>query len=84
MEPIVFEEELVDVDTEDAGMAKIGHIYSRAGVDDPNAGQLFVRIQSWSEPNELTPLADPTHPEFEQLVGKRVRVTIEVIETDEG
>jgi len=35
---------------------------------------LFVRIQSWSN--------EKKHPAFEQLLGKRVRVTIETLEDE--
>lgn len=52
---------------EDGGAARIACISG----DDQNSC-LFVRIQSWDELNR--------HEEFRELEGKRVRVTIEVIE----
>jgi hypothetical protein len=52
-----------DVDTEDGGRAKIIQI------DGPEDTTLFVRIQSWSDAKE--------HPDFDALIGKHVRVTIE-------
>lgn len=55
----------MDVAVEDSGKAKIGTIYGEEG-------NLFIRIQSWDE--ELK------HEEFVQLEGKKVRVTIEVLE----
>lgn len=53
----------VDVDTEDGGRAKIIQI------DGPDDTTLFVRIQSWSDAK--------AHPDFDVLVGRNVRVTIE-------
>jgi hypothetical protein len=61
-----------DVDTEDSGCAKIAHICTHKDKKEDEENGLFVRIQSWSE------LAH--HPEFEELVGKKVRVTIEILE----
>lgn len=58
----------MSVDVEDGGKAKIGTIYSE--------GDLFVRIQSWDEGCE--------HTEFAKLDGKKIRVTIEVVEEDPG
>lgn len=56
------------IDTEDSGMAKIGSIYSPGEDEDP----IFVRVQSWDETKR--------HETFNRLVGKRVRVTVEVLD----
>jgi hypothetical protein len=55
---------MMDISTEDGGCAKIGTIYTENGC-------FFVRVQSWDE--------DKIHPEFSELVGKTLKVTIEVI-----
>jgi hypothetical protein len=58
-----------DVSEEDGGCAKI------LDIDDDGTGAeegMFVRVQSWSEEGE--------HPDFDNLIGKRVRVTIEVLD----
>ncbi len=52
---------------EDGGMARIAEIS-----DEKSA--LFVRIQSWHEDKV------PSHPEADKLEGKRVRVTIEIVD----
>lgn len=62
-----------DVDTDDGGCAKIFHL------EDDRVKRLFVRIQSWSESLEWSSKAG-THPEFDELIGKRIRVTIETID----
>jgi hypothetical protein len=65
MKTLAFEQTVTpdDVNTEDGGRAKIIQI------DGPDDTTLFVRIQSWSDAKE--------HPDFDALIGKSVRVTIE-------
>jgi hypothetical protein len=60
-------EGVLKFETEDGGQAKIAEL-SRE--DSP----LFVRVQSWVDGR------DAVHPQVEELAGKRVRVTIEIIE----
>jgi hypothetical protein len=58
------------IDVEDNGSAKILEVDN---VDDPADGNsLFVRIQSYDY--------EANHPVMDSLVGKRVRVTIEVLD----
>jgi hypothetical protein len=66
MKTFTFEQTITsdDVNTEDGGCAKIIQIDG----DDTDEG-LFVRIQSWSDAKE--------HPDFDALIGRSVRVTIE-------
>lgn len=52
-----------DVKVEDSGQAKITE-FSNA-----DATGIFVRVQSWAENGK--------HPDFDQMVGTRVRITIE-------
>jgi hypothetical protein len=54
-----------DVASEDGGMARIAEV-----VGDPERGEEFVRICSYSE--------DKDHPLIDALTGRGVRVTIEV------
>lgn len=54
--------------TEDGGMAKIYHI----DADDGRPNGPFFRFQSWDE--------EKVHHEFEQFVGRRIRITIETVE----
>lgn len=58
-----------NVDIEDSGCARIAHIES----DDADECAFF-RFQSWDE--------DCRHETFKQFVGKKVRMTIEVIEPE--
>lgn len=51
-----------DVKTEDGGQAKVLEFNNEEST-------LFLRVQSWAE--------DKRHPDFDQLVGKRVRITVE-------
>lgn len=53
---------------EDSGCALIEDV----GTDGVEDNGVFVRIQSWDETKE--------HKDFNALKGKRVRVTIEVVE----
>jgi hypothetical protein len=55
-----------DVDTQDGGQAKIWQPQSEGG------DGLFVRVQSWSEKCD--------HRELDQLIGKTVRVTVEIVD----
>jgi len=52
---------------EDGGMAVIEDV----GMDGVEDNGIFVRVQSWDETKK--------HKEFNALIGKRVRVTIEII-----
>ena len=54
-----------EVDSEDAGMAKI---FTPCSPDDPDTG-MFVRIQSWGD-----------HTDFNSLVGKRIEVQVNIID----
>ncbi len=70
----VFEQHVPDIETshydstdfrsEDGGMAKI--------LTTDSQGNLFVRLQSWDE--------EKIHPELKSMVGKKVRITVEVVE----
>jgi cold shock CspA family protein len=67
-------EGLVKYDKEDGGQALIATIYE-GGPED-----MFVRIQSWEEEDQNNPDKEPEHKTAKSLEGKRVRVTIEVID----
>lgn len=56
----------VEVRYEDGGQAMIITIYS------DGEEEIFIRLQSWSETK--------THTEASKLLGKRVRVVVDVIE----
>lgn len=69
---LVMEQQIndADIDEEDGGRAKIAHF---TGDDKRDAAEgLFVKIQSWSESGE--------HVDFDAMIGKRVRVTVEVLD----
>jgi hypothetical protein len=66
MNAYIFESEKLFFVTDDCGCAKIAEVYDKNN-------KLFVRIQSWDEETK-------EHIEARELEGKRVRVTIEVIE----
>lgn len=72
MIPIVLEG-VVKPKVEDGGQAQIAEIGGES--DDYADGEsgMFVRIQSWCEGGKH-------HPEMDAIRGKRVRVTIEVVE----
>jgi hypothetical protein len=59
---------LTDVSVEDGGRAKIANV---SGNPEEDEG-LYVRLISWSE--------NRSHPDFDKLVGHRVRVTIETLD----
>ena len=70
-----------DLDTEDSGMAKIIHIH---GPDVDAEEGFFVRLHSWYEWKELNgEEIPPFHPLIAQLFGRRVRVTVEILEFDD-
>lgn len=89
MTKIVMESVLSDVDYEDGGSAVIVNAdWETQGADE----SIFVRIQSWDDdvwehPNESERLstierAQLGHKSIHELIGKRVRVTIEVIDEE--
>lgn len=66
-------QELVDIDakdfkSEDGGMALI--LDDLGGIEVHGDDCLFVRLQSWDD--------DKKHPLMNSLIGKKVRITIEV------
>lgn len=61
------ETDAAEVRYEDSGQAAIIEIYS------PDYEGPFVRVQDYSESDP------PEHPYIDSLVGRRVRVTIEVL-----
>ncbi|AFU88274.1 hypothetical protein CcrColossus_gp404 [Caulobacter phage CcrColossus] len=61
-------EGVVDPKKEDGGMALIAEGFEH-NPHEPNG--MFVRLQSWDEKKE--------HITFNQFVGKKVRVTVEVV-----
>ncbi|HPG04750.1 MAG TPA: hypothetical protein P5256_06430 [Beijerinckiaceae bacterium] len=66
-----------DIEIEDGGQALIGQIDESA---DP---AFFVRLQSWDETargRSLGDLAPEAHATFRRLVGKRLRITIDIID----
>lgn len=75
MDPVVFEQTISSamVEVEDSGMAKSTRLGGEAD------GELAVSIHSWNE-EENEGGGEPEHPQFDALIGKRVRVTIEVID----
>lgn len=63
------------VDVEDSGHAKIfeaGTFTTDSDVKPSEDGGMFVRIQSWSD--------ESNHTDFDQFIGKRIRVTIETLD----
>lgn len=58
-----------NLDVEDAGQAKI---YTVVDENDDALNGMFVKIQSWYDNGE--------HTEMNSLVGKRIRVTVEILD----
>lgn len=67
--PVFQVEGVVEFQKEDDGMALICESIVKEVIRDPH---MFVRVQSWDEERK--------HPLAQSLVGKKIRVTIEVIE----
>lgn len=68
-------EGVVDLEsTEDSGQALVCGVTA----DDDIEEGMFVRLQSWYDRMGGDPA--PEHPELTSLIGKRVRVTIEVLD----
>lgn len=67
-------------DIEDGGQAVIVHADDHAATGDD--GCFFVRLQSWDERAADRSLPAGTHPIMQSIFGKRVRVTVEVLEPD--
>lgn len=59
----------IDVEVDDDGQSMTIEFGGEDGGDDSSG--LFVHVKSWSDKKQ--------HDEFNKLVGKRVRVTVEVI-----
>ena len=57
------------LDVEDGGQAQIYTVFEP---DDSNGDGMFIRIQSWYD--------DGVHPDMDKLKGKRIRVTVEVLD----
>lgn len=57
---------------DDGGQARIATVVSQPDTRTDPEDQMFVRVQSWDEHCE--------HPQFKEFEGKKVRVTVEVLE----
>jgi len=64
--PKVVAEGVLAMDTEDGGMAMVGEL------EVPDS-QLFFRVQSWDVDFHL-------HQDVRPYIGRRVRITMEVVE----
>ena len=69
-------EGIVEYDSEDSGQS-LNAVINEVGGDANNG--MFVRIQSWQDADPKS-IDDPIHTEAELLRGKKVRVTVEVID----
>ena len=63
----------VELSIEDGGSAKI------ATFDNGNSDELFVRLQSGTEKVDYT-TDKYVHADFDSMAGKKVRITVEVVE----
>lgn len=73
MDKLVFQTQKLELSREDGGCALIGEVCdddTACGSEAPS--EVFVRIHSWDDAMQ--------HPTIKRLEGKRVRVTVEVIE----
>lgn len=89
MTKIILEGEVdyTNIEVEDGGCAVIVEPEWKVSGGDEN---IFVRIQSWDEDIYDNPLYDPKdsredrmklgHKSIQELFGKKIRVTIEVVE----
>ena len=61
-----------EVDVEDSGCAMIAHPSECKGQkrDEEQSG-MFVRLHSWSDSKD--------HSELKQFIGKKIRITVEVL-----
>lgn len=76
--PLVFEG-VIDFDSEDGGSALVGDPITKLGETDPDGG-IFVRVCSWDQGfcDGARDIPD-AHADAEFLLGKKVRITIELI-----
>lgn len=65
----------MEVETEDGGASKI--ILIGADIEDEG---MFIELKSWDERIWEGKDTPEIHKDFKSLVGKKVRVTIEIIE----
>jgi hypothetical protein len=75
--PVVFEGTFEIESEDDGGQALV------AAINSPTEPQMFVRVQSWDETvldaeNERNDVAG--HGRFCQFLGRKVRITLEVLE----
>lgn len=80
MEPIIFTGKVGNISIEDSGCAQIADLDDlESSADDQS---FFVRLQSWSD--DIDDTDKPLHPTMDSLKGKKVRITVEVLdEVDE-
>jgi hypothetical protein len=75
MEPIIITGTVGDISTEDSGAAKIADLDDEESTGSP---EFFVRLQSYNDNFDSTD--KQMHPTMDALAGKKVRITVEVIE----
>ncbi len=72
----------VEYQSEDGGQALIASIYDEVPPRPVEWGGMFVRLQSWKDetPEQNASGERPVHQEAEKFRGKKVRITVEVID----
>lgn len=65
-------EATIETSTEDGGAALIAEPIPFDTLNSDEDNGMFVKIQSWDE--------DTEHTDMQKLIGKKVRITIEIID----
>jgi peptidyl-tRNA hydrolase len=71
----VIEDTLTEIEEEDSGYALVGYL-DNTGTLGENDGRFFVRLHSTQDDYDT----EPTHPLMDSIRGKRIRVTVEIID----
>lgn len=76
------EDDSAELSIQDGGHAKIATISGNSPsmfVRVQSWESMFVRVQSWEDERDAVS-GEYTHADFNKMLGKRVRVTVEVVE----
>lgn len=75
MEPIILTGIVTNVESEDAGAAQIAYLED---LESTGTEEFFVALHSWND--EFDDSDKPMHPTMDALKGKKLRITVEVLD----
>jgi hypothetical protein len=75
MEPIIITGTVTNIETEDSGAAQIAYLENS---ESTGSAEFFIGLHSWND--NFNETDQPMHPTMDALAGKKIRITVEVLD----